>query len=89
MKNKILLMWVVLLPFIALATPAIDIIELRAKIKEISEEFRIVCRGDNKYSYRVGSNSKAYCDYLETEVDKYIKKLEKITNKYEEKGNTE
>ena len=83
MKNRVLLITVSLLPLMALANITTDVGKLRAKIKETSEEFRVVCRGHNKYSYRVGSDSTRYCSYLEAEVDKLIKELERITDNYE------
>lgn len=83
MNRFIISTLVVILPYIALADTLTEIKELRAKIKETSEEFRVVCRGSTKYSYRVGSDSSKYCAYLEREVDKYIKQLEKLTDNYE------
>lgn len=83
MNRFIISTLIVILPYMALADTITEIKELRAKIKETSEEFRIVCKGNSRYVYRVGSNSSKYCDYLECEVDKYIKQLEKLTDNYE------
>lgn len=76
MKNRLLInTLLVVLPYTAFASTLEDIKELRVKIKETSEEYRIVCEGYSNIHFRVGSNTKGYCDYLESEVDKYIKRL--------------
>lgn len=80
MKNKLLLVSCIVLPFTALANTINDIKELRAKIKETSEEIRIVCEGYNRYPSRVGSNNIHYCNYLEKEVNGYIKKVLELEN---------
>jgi hypothetical protein len=81
MKNRLLInTLLVVLPYTAFANTLEDIKELRSKIKETSEEFRIVCKGYNSNAYRVGSDSSEYCNYLEREVDLYIEKVMTIIN---------
>lgn len=87
MKNNILLSLILLIPYIALADTITEIKELRSKIKETSEEYRIVCEGSvsghyGRNAYKIG-DSKKYCKYLEDEVSEYIKELEKLTDNYE------
>ncbi len=87
MNRFIISTLIVILPYMALADTITEIKELRVKIKETSGEFRIVCEGSAsgdvfRYTFRVGSDSSKYCAYLEREVDKYIKELEKLTDNY-------
>jgi hypothetical protein len=85
MKNKLLLVSCILIPFTVLANTINDIKELRAKIKETAEEIRIVCEGYTRYPNRVGQNNIYYCNYLEKEVNEYIKKVLELENNLKEK----
>jgi hypothetical protein len=81
MKNRLLInTLLVVLPYTSFANTLEDIKELRSKIKETSEEYRIVCKGYNANACRAGNDTYKYCDYLEKEVNMYIKRVMAIIN---------
>lgn len=93
MKNKLLLVSCILIPFTALANTINDIKELRAKIKETAEEYRFVCTGFThgtniglKDESRIRTDSSyEYCQYLRDEIEHDIKKVLKLENNLKEK----
>lgn len=88
MKNSLLLTSLIIIPFTALANTMTDIIELRAKIKETAEEYRLVCTGFNhgtnigiKDSERIRTDSSyEYCEYLRDEIENDIKIVLELEN---------
>lgn len=93
MKNKLLLVSCILIPFTALASNITDIIELRSRIKETAKEYRFVCTGFNhgtnigiKDENRIRTDSSyEYCQYLRDEIEHDIKKVLELENNLKEK----
>jgi len=81
MKNIILIISMVLIPFIALAGSIEEINKLMNKIKSNSKAYKIICYGDKNtvdntlfYKHRLDlDNKEEYCKYLKTTIKQDIK----------------
>jgi len=82
MKNIILTMSMILIPFIALAGSIEEINRLMEKIKANSETYRILCYRNQHYRNIFGSgayldidNREGYCAYLKTTIEHDINEV--------------